>query len=100
MSCICNMKKIRVLVALVFFLPVKSFSLNIFEYSLIGTGLGIVYFQYFDDSLNYESEMTKQIDVLNEFYNSKTAIITKNKFYNLPIQEQLLVIEDLHSLNN
>ena len=94
------MKKIRVLVALVFFLPVKSFSLNIFEYSLIGTGLGIVYFQYFDDSLNYESEMTKQIDVLNEFYNSKTATITKNKFYNLPIQEQLLVIEDLYSLNN
>jgi len=94
------MKKIRALIAILFLLPVKSFSLNIFEYSLIGTGLGIVYFQYFDDSLNYESEMTKQIEVLNEFYNSNTVTITKNKFYNLPLQEQLLVIEDLYSLNN
>lgn len=68
--------------------------------SLIGTGVGLVYYQYFDNSLDYESDMSKKIDLINEFYDSKKATIANKKFYNLPIQEQLLVIEDLYLLNN
>tara|TARA_B100001029_G_C14807995_1_gene310721 strand:+ start:243 stop:527 length:285 start_codon:yes stop_codon:yes gene_type:complete len=94
------MKYFNFIFVLFLLLPYDSKSLNIFEYSLIGTGIGLVYSQYFDNSLDYESEMSKKMELINEFYNSKRTTIANNKFYSLPIQEQLLVIEDLYSLNN
>ena len=54
------MRKFNLILAILLLLPFDSKSLNMFEYSLIGTGVALVYSQYFDNSLNYESEVSKK----------------------------------------
>ena len=82
------------------FLPFWSKSLNVFEMSLIGVGSGIVFHQYFDKSLDKESEMIKKSKVVEKYYNSKKKTINSYEFSSMPIQEKLITIEVYHSYNN
>ena len=71
--------------------------LNIFEFSLIGTGVGLVYDQYFDSSLNSGNVYQNKVDVISRF--KKSSQINLEKYYldNLPIQQKLSVIETLNN---
>ena len=82
------------------FLPFWSKSLNVFEMSLIGIGSGVVLHQYFDNSLNKESQMMKKSKVIEKYYNSKKRTINSDEFSSMPIQEKLITIEAYHSYNN
>ena len=82
------------------FFPFWSKSLNVFEMSLIGIGSGVVLHQYFDNSLNKESQMMKKSKVIERYYNSKKRTINSDEFSSMPIQEKLLIIEVYHSYNN
>jgi len=84
----------------VLFLPFWSKSLNVFEMSLIGIGSGVVFHQYFDKSLDKESQMIKKSKVIEKYYNSKKRTINSDEFLSMPIQEKLMIIEVLHSVKN
>ena len=75
----------------------KVKSLNIFEFSLIGIGAGLVYDQYFDSSLNSDNVYQNKVDVISRF--KKSSQINLEKYYldNLPIQQKLSVIETLNN---
>lgn len=90
----------KVIFFVVLFLPFWSKSLNVFEMSLIGIGSGVVYHQYFDKSLDKESQMNKKLKVMETYYNSKKRTMNSDEFLSLPIQEKLMIIEVLHSVNN
>ena len=85
-------------VALLF--PFWSKSLNLFEMSLIGIGSGIVLHQYFDNSLNKESQTMKKSKVIEKYYNSKKRTMNLDEFSSMPLQEKLIIIEVYHSYNN
>ncbi len=91
-----KMKKIVFLSFLCIFIPCSSFALNFFEIFMIKTGVAFVYHQYNDKSLNYESELSKKNKILSNFNNKRTLTIKSEKFSNLPLQQQLLVIEELN----
>lgn len=93
------MKKIKILLFLFTLVPLTAKSLNVFEFSLVGIGAGIVYDQYFDKSLIYDTETIKKVNIMNDYYHSMRAKISSEKFNNLPIQEKLLVIEDINYFN-
>ena len=78
---------------LILFLPFWSKSLNLFEMSLIGIGSGVVYHQYFDNSLDKENQMIKKSKVIEKYYNSKKKTINSHEFSSMPIQEKLMIIE-------
>lgn len=84
-----------IILSLMIFTNVKS--LNIFEFSLIGVGVGIVYDQYFDSSLSSESTYQNKINVISRFEKSRQINVNKNYFDNLPIQQKLMVIETLNN---
>ena len=93
------MKKIKILLFLFAIMPFTAKSLNVFDFSLIGIGTGIVYDQYFDKSLTHDSETVKKVNIMNDYYHSMRAKISSEKFNSLPIQEKLLIIEDINFLN-
>ena len=70
-----------------------------FEFFLIKTGAAMVYDQYFDKSLNYDSELYKKNELLSNFYQGKSQNISFSSFKNLPIQQQMLIIEEINYLN-
>ena len=72
-------------------------SLNIFEFSLIGVGAGLIYDQYFDGSLNSDNVYQNKVDVISRFEKSRQINLEKNYFDNLPIQQKLSVIETLNN---
>ena len=72
-------------------------SLNIFEFSLIGIGAGLVYDQYFDSSLNSDNVYQNKVDVMSRFQTSSQINLEKHYFDNLPIQQKLSVIETLNN---
>ena len=74
----------------------KVKSLNIFEFSLIGIGAGLVYDQYFDNSLNSDNVYQNKVDVMSRFQTSSQTNLEKYHFENLPIQQKLSVIETLN----
>tara|TARA_Y200000002_G_scaffold374515_1_gene375356 strand:+ start:146 stop:436 length:291 start_codon:yes stop_codon:yes gene_type:complete len=94
------LKKIILLVNLILFIPGSASSLNLFEFFLIKTGVAMVYDQYFDKSLNYESELYKKNKILSNFYQSKSQNISFRSFKSLPMQQQMLIIEEINYLNN
>lgn len=94
------LKKNILLASLLLFIPGTSSALNFFEYFLIKTGVVIVYDQYFDKSLNYESQLSKKNEILTNFYNNKSKRFSFSSLKNLPIQQQMLVIEEINSQNN
>ena len=75
----------------------KVKSLNIFEFSLIGTGAGLVYNQYFDSSLNSDNVYQNKVNVMSRFESNSKINVEKNYFENLPIQQKLSVIETLNN---
>ena len=75
----------------------KVKSLNIFEFSLIGVGVGLVYDQYFDSSLNSQNTYQNKVDVISRFEKSRQFKVTKSYFDNLPIQQKLMVLETLNN---
>ena len=89
-------KKLTLLISCLVFLTAKtSSSLNIFEISLIGIGVGFVADQYFDSSMNRENIFENKAEVLNKYYDSKRMRISSTNFYSLPLQEKLLVLDRL-----
>ena len=91
-----KIKKFIFLSLLFFLIPGVSPALNLFEIFMIKTGVAFVYYQYDDKSLNYESELSKKNKILSNFNNNKILKIKSEKFSNLPLQQQLLVIEELN----
>ena len=85
---------------LILFAPGSSNSLNLFELFLIKSGAAIVYDQYFDKSLNYKSELSKKNEILANYYQNRSQKIPLKSFSNLPIQQQLLIIEEINYQNN
>ena len=75
----------------------KVKSLNIFEFSLIGVGAGLIYDQYFDSSLNSANVYQNKVDVMSRFQTSTQINLDKHYFDNLPIQQKLSVIETLNN---
>ena len=72
-------------------------SLNIFEFSLIGIGAGLVYDQYFDSSLNSYNVYQNKVDVISRFQTRSQINLDKLYLDNLPIQQKLSVIETLNN---
>ena len=71
--------------------------LNLFEIFLIKTGVALVYYQYNDKSGKiFESDLVKKNDVLTNFYQNKLTQLNQMNSKTLPIQQQCLVIEELH----
>ena len=91
-----KIKKFIFLSLLFFLIPGVSPALNLVEIFMIKTGVAFVYYQYDDKSLNYESELSKKNKILSNFNNNKILKIKSEKFSNLPLQQQLLVIEELN----
>ena len=75
----------------------KAHSLNAFELALLGIGAGFVGIQYFDSSLDYENGYKQKSLILNRFIESKQKNIKSAYFYKLPIQQQLLIINEFNN---
>lgn len=75
----------------------KVESLNLFEFALVGIGSVFVADQYFDSSLEYTNNYRLKRDVIREFYDGKRKSISSNHFSKLPINQQLLLIEELEN---
>ena len=92
------MKKLTIILVIFHVLAFsKVKSLNIFEFSLIGTGAGLVYNQYFDSSLNSDNVYQNKVNVMSRFESNSKINVEKNYFENLPIQQKLSVIETLNN---
>ena len=92
------MKKLTIILVIFHVLSFsKVKSLNIFEFSLIGIGAGLVYDQYFDSSLNSDNVYQNKVDVMTRFQTSSQINLEKHYFDNLPIQQKLSVIETLNN---
>ena len=92
------MKKLTIILVIFHVLAFsKVKSLNIFEFSLIGTGAGLVYNQYFDSSLNSDNVYQNKVNVISRFESNSKISVEKNYFENLPIQQKLSVIETLNN---
>ena len=96
MCLIHKIKKILIFALIFFFNTGISQALNLFEMFMIKTGVALVYYQYNDNSLNFESDFSKKNDVLINFNQNRILRIKSDEFKNLPIQQQLLVIEELN----
>ena len=92
------MKKLTIILVIFHVLSFsKVKSLNIFEFSLIGIGAGLVYDQYFDSSLNSDNVYQNKVDVISRFQARSEINLKKHYFDNLPIQQKLSVIETLNN---
>jgi len=91
------MKKLSITLIIFYVLAFSNVkSLNIFEFSLIGVGVGLVYDQYFDSSLRSDNVYQNKVDVISRFQKRGQINLEKNYFDNLPIQQKLSVIETLN----
>ena len=84
------------LVFLIAMSPKKTLALNTYEISLIGVGVGLIYNQYFDSSLDNDNSVELKRDVILKFLESKKTKVNPVYFRQLPIQEKLLVIDRLN----
>ena len=92
------MKKLAIIMVIFHVLAFsKVKSLNIFEFSLIGIGAGLVYDQYFDSSLNSDNDYQNKVDVMSRFESNSQINLKKHYFDNLPMQQKLSVIETLNN---
>ena len=92
------MKKLSITLIVFYVLAFSTVkSLNIFEFSLIGIGAGLVYDQYFDSSLNSDNVYQNKVDVMSRFQTRSQINLEKHYFDNLPIQQKLSVIETLNN---
>ena len=84
------------IVILIAISPKRIMALNTFELSLIGVGVGLIYNQYFDSSLDNDNSVELKRDVILKFIESKKTKVNPVYFRKLPIQEKLLVIDRLN----
>ena len=84
------------IVILIAISPKRIMALNTFELSLIGVGVGLVYNQYFDSSLENDNSVELKRDVIGRFLETKKTKVHPEYFKRLPIQEKLLVIDRLN----
>lgn len=70
-------------------------SLNLFEISLIGIGTGLILDQRFDNSLEYSNNYALKEEVFDKFHESKKRKVSPKYFRELPIQQKLLLIEEI-----
>ena len=92
------MKKLSITLIVFYILAFSTVkSLNIFEFSLIGIGAGLVYDQYFDSSLNSDNVYRNKVDVMSRYQTRSQINLEKHYLDNLPIQQKLSVIETLNN---
>ena len=70
-------------------------SLNLFEISLIGIGAGLILDQRFDNSLEYSNNYALKEEVFDKFHENKKRKVPPTYFRELPIQQKLLLIEEI-----
>ena len=70
-------------------------SLNLFEISLIGIGTGLILDQRFDNSLEYSNNYALKEEVFDKFHESKKRKVSPAYFRELPIQQKLILIEEI-----
>jgi len=70
-------------------------SLNLFEISLIGIGTGLILDQRFDNSLEYSNNYALKEKVFDKFHESKKRKVSPAYFREIPIQQKLLLIEEI-----
>ena len=78
----------------------SSYSLNIFELSLIGIGTSFVINKYYDNSISVETTYEKKITLLERYFENSVDEIPATLDYNLPIEQQMLIIEQIRNINN
>ena len=78
----------------------SSYSLNIFELSLIGIGTSFVINKYYDNSISVETTYEKKINLLERYFENSVDEIPATLDYNLPIEQQMLIIEQIRNINN
>ena len=70
-------------------------SFNLFEISLMGIGAGLILDQRFDNSVEYSNNFALKEEVFNKFHESKKRKVSSTYFRQLPIQQKLLLIEEI-----
>ena len=91
-----NLKK---LLLFIFFLislnseRVESF--NLFEIALMGIGAGLILDQRFDNSLENSNNFALKEEVFDKFHESTKRKVSPDYFSGLPIQQKLLLIEEI-----
>ena len=90
-----NLKNIIFSFIFIFIATKEANSLNSFEIALLGIGTAFIADQYFDSSLNTTNRYQLKSEVVEKFYENRKSSISNNYFRQLPIQEQLLLIEEL-----
>ena len=73
----------------------SSKALNIFELGLIGIGTSLVFNKYYDDSLNAETTYEKKVNLLEKYFEKSSQEFSLNLDYRIPIQQQLLILEEI-----
>ena len=88
----------RLLLFLFFLISLNSErveSFNLFEISLMGIGAGLVLDQRFDNSVEYSNNFALKEEVFDKFHESKKRKVSPTYFRELPIQQKLLLIEEI-----
>ena len=78
----------------------SSYSLNIFELSLIGIGTSFVLNKFYDDSISEETTYEKKINLLERYFENSSEKIPDTLDYNMPIEQKMLIIEQIRNTNN
>ena len=73
----------------------RAESFNLFEISLMGIGAGLIIDQRLDNSLEYSNNYALKEEVFDKFHESKKRKVSPNYFRELPIQQKLLLIEEI-----
>ena len=71
----------------------QSKSLNVFELGLVGTGVALVFNQYYDNSLSEKNTFQQKSDVISKYTYSKKLYVSGSQFKNLPLQQQMIILE-------
>ena len=70
-------------------------SFNLFEISLMGIGAGLILDQRFDSSLENSNNYALKEEVFDKFHESTKRKVPPTYFRELPIQQKLLLIEEI-----
>tara|TARA_B100001287_G_scaffold225637_1_gene195190 strand:- start:306 stop:596 length:291 start_codon:yes stop_codon:yes gene_type:complete len=91
-----SLKKLLLLIFFVISLnSERAESFNLFEISLMGIGAGLILDQRFDDSLEYSNNYALKEEVFDKFHERKKSKVSTTYFRELPIQQKLLLIEEI-----
>lgn len=85
---------------LTLFISEKVKSLNLYEIFLVGIGAGLILDQRYDNSLEYLNEYALKEGILIKFHESKKKKVSSTYFRELPIQQKLLVLEEIENFKN